>query len=191
MRNYLARLDGKDEKWGFNRNFLPIEVNTEWKVDHINWSNLKDGFYELATGYGNKYRNYYKVESGKSVEIEKSDIEFPKIEVTTDDIVKILSLNFKDGEWNSWNEFREFMNIQIPNLNNEKFSDFLKHIGGTWVFRVYFSENTFCRIYVRNLNEFKNIEEQIKKSAIYKIENKFFVPELISDGINKIHGGIS
>lgn len=79
------------------------------------------------------------------------------------------------------------MNIQIPNLNDKKFLDFLNHIDGTWIFRIYFSENTFYRVYIRNLHEFKNIEEQIKKSAIYKSENNFFVPKLVSDGINKIH----
>lgn len=87
-KNYIARIEAKDEKWGLKRNFLvsanSIYVDAEnLEVENAPY-NLEDGAYEIGSGYNNKYKELFIVKNGVRIEATKEDVEAlfdaPKVE---------------------------------------------------------------------------------------------------------------
>jgi len=80
-KNYIAKIEGEDSKWGFKRSFiwsgeLRYDGNGEltvFKGDAINLEELPDGVYEIGNGWGNKYKDYVVVENGVVKDLNKEE----------------------------------------------------------------------------------------------------------------------
>lgn len=66
-KTWVARINGSDERFGFNRSFL-TEDGSNWANK---WFELNNGVYEVCAGEDNRY--FIKVVDGVIHNIEKSD----------------------------------------------------------------------------------------------------------------------
>ncbi len=82
-KNYIAKISGKDERYGLKRDFLGVEVPAGRNfaaMRNVGVSELfsslsfDEGVYEVGEGYNNKYKTLILYKGGETSVLSKNEV---------------------------------------------------------------------------------------------------------------------